>query len=370
MAVRKSSEVRSVQAAVVRRKDGPLRIEKLRIEHPRNDEVLVRTVATGVCHTDISMLHYWDEADGPQVLGHEGAGIVEEVGSKVKRFRPGDHVILSFQSCGICASCRSGRPTKCRIFYDLNFGFRRADGTNGFAASGVRGHFFGQSSFATHMLTTERNMVKVDRTLPLSLLAPLGCGIQAGAGAVMNQLKIRKKESMVVFGSGAVGLSAVMAGHMIGAAPVIAVDIRPSRLKLALELGATHFVDGRRSDIAAAIREIAPGGIDYSLETTGCSTIMQMAVDVLKKGGTAAYFTGDGGPDLAPPGRKVVSVIAGDSVPQKFIPRMIRWYKAGKFPFDRLIKFYNFRQINRAIKDSLLGTTIKPVLLFTCKKTG
>lgn len=366
MAGRDFSDIRVIRAAVVRQKDGPLNIEKLYMKGPQDDEALVRTVATGVCHTDISMLHHWDETDGPQVLGHEGAGIIEEVGRNVKSFRPGDHVILSFESCGVCAACKSGRPSQCRRFYELNFGLRRADGANGLAASGVSGHFFGQSSFATYMLATERNMVKISKALPLALLAPLGCGIQAGAGAVMNQLKIRKKESMAVFGAGAVGLAAVMAGRMTGAAPVIAVDIKTARLKLALELGATHIVDSRKSDVAAAIRKIAPDGVDYSLETTGRPSIMQLAVDMLKKGGTAAYFTG-GFPDRVPRGRKAVSVIAGDAVPQKFIPRMIRWYKAGKFPFDRMIQFYDFRQINRAVKDSLQGKTVKPVLLFDGK---
>jgi len=366
MAGKDVTTLRVIRAAVVRRQNGPLKIEKLFMKGPRDDEALVRTVATGVCHTDISMIHSWDESDGPQVLGHEGAGIIEEVGNRVMSFRPGDHVILSFQSCGTCPGCKAGRPAQCRKFYELNFGLRRADGTSALAASGVSGHFFGQSSFATHMLATERNMVKISRTLPLALLAPLGCGIQAGAGAVINQLKVRKDESMAVFGSGAVGLSAVMAGRLTGAAPIIAVDIKPSRLKLALELGATHVIDGRKSDVAAALRKIAPDGVDYSLETSGHPEIMQLAVNVLKNGGTAADFTG-GAPDFIPRGRTVVSVIAGDAVPQKFIPRMIRWYQAGKFPFDRLIRFYDFRQINRAIEDSLQGKTIKPVLLFSGK---
>ena len=363
MADKDFSKVRVIRAAVVRQKDGPLKIEKLYMKGPRDDEVLVRTVATGVCHTDISMVHHWEETDGPLVLGHEGAGIIEEVGCNVKSFRPGDHVILSFQSCGKCAGCKSGRPTKCRRFYELNFGFRRADGTNSLAASGVSGHFFGQSSFATHMLATERNMIRISKTLPLVLLAPLGCGIQTGASTVMNQLKIRKKESMAVFGSGAVGLSAIMAGRVAGAAPVIAIDIRPSRLKLALELGATHVIDSRKADVAPAIRKIAPDGVDYTLETSGHPPMMRLAVDVLKRGGTAAYFTGDGVPDFVPRGVKGVSVIGGDAVPKTFIPRMIRLYQAGKFPFDRLIAYYHFKQINRAMKDSLRGTSVKPVLL-------
>ena len=203
------------------------------MEGPQDTEVLIRTVASGVCHTDISMVHHWEKADGPQVLGHEGAGIVELTGKKVKAVRPGDHVVLSYQSCGTCRACKSGRPTKCRRFYELNFGFQRPDGSNALEHSGVRGHFFGQSSFSSHILATERNIVKVSKKLPLKILAPLGCGIQTGAGTVMNMLHVRKGESIAIFGTGAVGLAAVMAAHIVGANPIIGVDIMPSRLKLA-----------------------------------------------------------------------------------------------------------------------------------------
>ncbi len=126
----KNMTPRNIRAAVLRKKDGPLKIEKLSMEGPQDTEVLIRTVASGVCHTDISMVHHWEEADGPQVLGHEGAGIVELTGKKVKAVRPGDHVVLSYQSCGTCRGCKNGRPTKCRRFYELNFGFQRQDGSN------------------------------------------------------------------------------------------------------------------------------------------------------------------------------------------------------------------------------------------------
>lgn len=355
-------KVRNIRAAVLRQQDGPVKIETLRMEGPRDDEALVRIVASGVCHTDISMAHHWEPADGPVVLGHEGAGVVEEVGGKIKSVRPGDHVILSYQSCGVCRSCRGRRPSGCSRFYELNFGFQRPDGTNALAPDGVRGHFFGQSSFASHVLATDRNMVRVSKRLSLQEAAPLGCGIQAGAGTIVNQLAVRHKESVVIFGAGAVGLSAVMAARIVKADPIIAVDILSKRLKLAKELGATAVVNARRSDVLTSVGRLVPEGMDYALETTGHPVMMRAAAHVTSRRGTTAYFTGDGIPDFVPKGKKAVAVIAGDSVPQDFIPRMIQWHRSGKFPFDRLIRFYDFKDIQRAIKDSLTGKTIKPVL--------
>jgi len=361
---------KKIRAAVVRRKDGPLKIEELEMEGPRDSEALVRIVACGVCHTDISMVHHWEASDGPLVLGHEGAGVVEMTGKKVKGVRPGDHVVLSYQSCGKCPPCRSGRPARCRRFYELNFGFQRPDGSNALEPSGVRGHFMGQSSFASHVLATERNMVKVPRKLPLKFLAPLGCGLQTGAGTILNMLRVRRGESVAVFGAGAVGLAAVMAARVAGAHPIIAVDIRPSRLALALELGATHVVNSRKTDVASWMRKIVAVGAGYVLETTGNPQMLPLAPELTARGGTAAFFTGDGIPDFVPKGVKAVHVIEGDSVPQIFIPRLIKLYRSGRFPYDRLLEYYDFKNINRAMRDSLAGKTVKPVLLMESGESG
>jgi aryl-alcohol dehydrogenase len=361
---------REIRAAVLRKQDGPLKIETLLMEGPQDSEALIRTVASGVCHTDISMVHHWETADGPLVLGHEGAGIVELTGRKVKTVRPGDHVVLSYQSCGTCRQCKSGRPTKCSRFYELNFGFHRPDGSNALEQSGVGGHFLGQSAFSSHILATDRNMVKVSKKLPLSMLAPLGCGMQTGAGTVMNMLHVGKGESIAIFGTGAVGLAAVMAARIVGAAPIIGVDIALSRLKLALELGATHVINGRETEVAAGMKRIVADGVNYVLETTGNSQLLHLAPEVTKKGGTAAFFTGDGVPDFVPKGIKAVQVVEGDSVPQIFIPKLIKLYQSGRFPFDRLLKFYDFKDINRAMQDSLSGKTIKPVLCMDHEKHG
>jgi aryl-alcohol dehydrogenase len=354
--------VHKIQAAVLRTKGGPLKIEPLELEGPRYDEVLVRLVATGICHTDIDMCDDWDGAADPVVLGHEGAGVVEQVGKTVKGVRRGDRVVLSYQSCGRCRHCRSGHPPDCEHFYEANFGFRRLDGSNALHRSGVRGHFFGQSSFATHALATARNLVKIPKNLRLEVLAPLGCGLQTGAGTVMNSLKVPSRASIAIFGTGAVGLAAVMAARIVGADPIIGVDINPVRRGLALELGATHAIDNRHEAVASRIAAITGGGVDYVLEITGDSTMYQLAAEVLSPRGTVALLTGGSGTGSLPGGRKTLEIIQGDAVPQLFIPKLISLYRAGQFPFDRLVKFYAFSEINQAIADAKRGETVKPVL--------
>jgi len=355
-------EVYRIKAAVLRKRGGPLQIESLEMEGPRDDEVLVRLVASGICRTDIDFCDHWFETGDAVVLGHEGAGVVEQVGKSVQGVKRGDHVVLSYQSCGSCRHCLSGHPTACEHFYEANFGCERLDGSNALQRNGVRGHFFGQSSFATHTLATERNIVKVAGDLPLELLAPLGCGLQTGAGTVLNSLAVAEGASIAIFGTGAVGLAAVMAARIGGAAPIIGVDIIPARLELALELGATHTIDSRHDDTADRIAHITGSGVDYVVETTGSSEMHRLAIDVLNPHGRAALLTGESGTDALPEGRKTIGIIQGDAVPQIFIPKLIGLYRAGKFPFDRLVRFYDFNDINQAIADARHGNTIKPVL--------
>ncbi|PKN65205.1 MAG: alcohol dehydrogenase [Deltaproteobacteria bacterium HGW-Deltaproteobacteria-15] len=356
------SEFLQIRAAVLRKRGGPLKIESLQMEGPREDEVLVRVAASGICRTDIEFVDDWDESEAPVVLGHEGAGVVEAVGKKVKKIRAGDHVVLSCQSCGRCGPCRSGRPTACTRFWEANFGFARLDGSNALERSGVRGHFFGQSSFATHALATERNLVKVAADLPLEVLAPLGCGVQTGAGTVMNSLKVTAGSSIAIFGTGSVGLAAVMAARIVGADPVIAVDVKRKRLELALEFGATHNILNRRANIPSRIAKMTGGGVDYVLEITGSPEMYQVAVEILNPHGIVATFAGGSATGALPGGRKEISIIQGDAVPQRFIPELIKLYREGRFPFDRLVKFYDFAAINRAMADSRKGRTVKPVL--------
>ncbi|MFD7550534.1 NAD(P)-dependent alcohol dehydrogenase [Streptomyces sp. NPDC059578] len=365
-----------VKAAVVREKGGPFVFEDLALDTDlRPDEVLVRVVATGVCQTDV---HVRDQAlpvPLPAVLGHEGAGVVERVGDGVTSVAAGDHVVMSYQSCGRCTPCLSGNPAYCAVSFPANFGGSRLDGTNalhrGPDTSGeeVHGHFFGQSSFATRSLATERNVVKVPDDIPLDLLAPLGCGLQTGAGAVLNSLAVPAGASVVVIGTGTVGLAAVMAARIAGAAPIIAVDIVPERLDLARELGATHAVHAKEEDTAARIAEITDGGADYVLEITARPEMLTLAVDALAPLGTAALIGGAPAGAHAPVnmnallgGRTVRGIAQGDSIPQLFVPQLIDLYRAGRFPFDRLITHYGFDEINEAVSDTRTGAAIKPVL--------
>ena len=357
------TQVHKVRSAVLRKKGGPLKIESLELEGPREDEILVRIVASGICRTDIDMFEDWGSADFPVVLGHEGAGVVEQIGKGVKGVSRGDHVVLSYQSCGRCRHCRRGRPTHCERFWELNFGFQRLDGSNAMTRSGVRGHFFGQSSFATHALATKRNLVKVAKDLPLEMLAPLGCGMQTGAGTVMTSLRVSKGSSIALFGTGAVGLAAFMAARIVGANPIIGVDKEPRRLEVAKELGATHVIDSRHGDVVLGIKGITGRGVEYVVDTTGNWRMCQLATIVLNPNGTVALLAGGCGSDSLPEGRKTLGIIQGDAVPQRFIPKLIELFQKGLFPFDRLVTFYDFDRINMAIAEATRGDTIKPVLL-------
>ena len=249
------------------------------------------------------------------------------------------------------------------------------DGTNALSKENIsgkeviHGHFFGQSSFATYALATEQNVVKVPKDVPLELLGPLGCGLQTGAGAILNSLKVPPGSSVVVLGAGTVGLAAIMAARIAGAGSIIAVDVSQQRLQLALELGATHTINGKQEDTAKRIREITVTGADYVLEITGLPQMLRMAVNVLAPLGTAALIGGSPAGTEAPinmtsllGGRTLRGIAQGDSIPQIFIPKLIDYYKSGKFPFDRLVRYYDFKEINLALEDMASAKVIKPVL--------
>lgn len=365
------------QALVVERRGGNFRLMDVDLDDPRPDEVLVRIVACGLCHTDLAGRDGLLGLRFPMVLGHEGAGIVERVGNAVTRVGPGDPVLLSFASCGECTQCLRGHPARCVSMDDLNFGDgTRPDGSNTLwtpDGKPVGGSFFGQSSLARHALVRDRNVVPV--AVPsenaLAGLAPLGCGLQAGAGTVLNELQPRAGESLAVFGAGSVGFAALMAGRLAGASPVVAIDIVPARLELALELGATHVIDARSEDVAERLKAIA-GAFDHSLETTGKSRLEDLAVACLGPRGKASLLavssdTADDErvvPRGAGPEQAVFYSVAGDSDPQVFIPFLIERHREGRFPFDRLSREYPAGEIDLAVEDSLAGITIKPVIRF------
>jgi aryl-alcohol dehydrogenase len=359
-----------VQAAVVEEKGGPFRMRTVNVEAPRHDEVLVRIVATGVCQTDEHMRNQDFPIPLPVILGHEGAGIVESVGSAVSDLAPGDHVALTFPSCGLCGPCRSGAPANCTHGVQLCFGCSRRDGSNAYSDSGVHGHFFGQSSFAQFALALERNTVRIAKDMPLELAGPLGCGLQTGAGAVLNSLRVNAGESLAVFGTGAVGLAAVMAANIVGAATIVAVDVNESRLALAAELGATHTINPKTDNLADQLRKIRHDGFDYVLEITARPQMLTLAVELTAPRGVAALVGGapagttssiDMNTLLA--GRVVRGILQGDSIPQIFIPKLVDLYRSGRFPIDRLVRTYEFANINQAFADAAQGTVIKPVLM-------
>jgi aryl-alcohol dehydrogenase len=360
-------------AAVVERKGAPFELRTIRTEPIAAHEVLVRVVATGVCQTDAHSRDQHLPVPLPAVLGHEGAGIVAQTGTAVTGIAVGDHVAMSFPSCGNCRPCRKGAPANCVRGFELSFGCVRADGTNGydFKGSGLHGHFFGQSSFGTYARATERNLVKIDADMPLELAGPLGCGVQTGAGAVLNSLAVRPGSSVLIIGAGAVGLSAVMAAVIAGAAPIIAVDITADRLQLARNLGATHTINSRTEDLAARVREIAPGGVDYAIEITAIPQMLALAVELLAPMGTAALVGGAPAGATAPidmnsllnGGRRVRGIAQGDSVPQVFIPQLIDYWRSGRLPLESLVRTYDLADINQAFKDAASGATVKPVLL-------
>jgi len=361
------------RAALVRQCGGPFALEEVEIDDPRADELLVRIVACGICHTDIAARDGLFATEFPAVFGHEGAGIVEMAGSEVAGIHAGDKVALSFSSCGECSNCAKGHPAHCAAFDELNFGNGRADGTPTIwtpKGEPVGGCFFGQSSLARHALTRERNVIPVEAADEdeLALFAPLGCGIQAGAGTVLNELRPQPNESLVVFETGTVGLAAVMAARLVGAAPIVAVDIVASRLELARELGATFVIHGTKEDVGARLREIA-GGVDHAVETTGLSRSIDKAIRSLGPRGNVSLLgvsagDADASPAASGPRQRVFYSIAGDSDPQRFIPFLIRCHREGKFPFDRLIREYPASEVNKAVEDSLAGVAVKPVLRF------
>ncbi len=361
-----------ITAAVFR--DATLKpsFETLDLTGPGPGEVLVRMVATGVCHTDAKAAGPESMSPRPVVLGHEGAGVVEAVGQGVTKVAPGDHVVMTFGSCGRCRSCEEAEPAYCHHALPLSFGCKRSDGSSYLRAadgSQVFGDFFQQSSFATHSIGRERNVVKVRKDAPLELLGPLGCGVQTGAGAVLNDLRVKPGRTLAIFGVGALGLSAVMAARLAGAGRIIAIDRHKGRLDLARELGAHDVILGGAEPLPAQIKAILPIGVDYAIDTTGVLTVMRAAIDSLAPRGECGFVTSpwDGSELSISPrhlllGRKVRGIIEGNSNPDVFIPQLVDWFMDGRFPFDRLVKFYAFNELEKAFYDSETGLTVKPVL--------
>ena len=363
----------NVQAAVAREGRAQFSIEELELTDPGPDDILVRIAGVGLCHTDVKALAGGMRVPKPVVLGHEGAGLVEQTGARVSKIKPGDHVVLTYDSCGACLSCAGGNPAYCEQTGALNFRDAREQDP-GFFRNGserIHGHFFGQSSFANYAIAPERSAIVVRKDAPLEILGVLGCGVQTGAGAILNSLAARPGETVAIFGVGPVGLSAVMAAVACGCKEIVAVDVFESRLELAKQLGATHSVLVRPKNSAAAeIRRLVPGGVNCVLDTTGHAGSYKEALASLATKGRFGFVTLPAEPfepDLGAVmlgGLSIRGIVQGDSVPDTFIPRLIDLYIAERFPFDRLITKYPFVQINQAIEDQRSGKVVKPVFTF------
>ncbi|MFC8626871.1 NAD(P)-dependent alcohol dehydrogenase [Streptomyces anulatus] len=357
-------------AAVLRGYEDPFAVEEVILNAgPADGEILVRIAGCGLCRTDLAVRRSAGRSPLPAVLGHEGAGVVVESGGPDTGLGPGDHVVLSFDSCGRCRSCLGGAPAYCDRFAALNlFGGRTENAarfTDG-AGEALAPRWFGQSSFAEYAMVPARNAVPVDASLPLELLGPLGCGFLTGAGAVLHSFAVGPGDTVAVFGAGAVGLAAVMAATAAGAL-VVAVDRHPERLARAERFHAVPL-DAATADLPGRIQRLTGGGAQYALDTTGSARLINDALRSLRPTGhlglvarlrTALPLE----PGTLDRGRKISHICEGDAVPALLIPRLTGLWQAGRFPFDQLIRTYPLADINEAERDCDAGRVVKPVLI-------
>ena len=360
-------------AAVFEKLFTPFGVTEVEIDEPGPGEVLVRIVASGVCHTDALARDGDMPFPAPGVLGHEGAGIVASVGPGVSNVAVGDKVVIGWPWCGTCRNCLEGQPRYCLSLGPLVVSGARTDGSTALRrldGSPLHSHFFGQSSFATYSVCAANALVPVPADAPVEILGPLACGISTGAGAVLNALRPGVGSSIVVYGAGAVGLSAVMAARLTGATTIIAVDRLASRLTLARELGATETIDVSGGlDPVAAVHEICGGPADFSMDCAGVVAVLQQAAASVGMRGTVALiggapaggsFTLEHQPTLW--GKRVVGILGGEGRSASLISSLITLNKQGRFPYDRLITSFPLESVNDALAASHAGDVIKPVL--------
>ena len=358
--------------AIVEKKGQDFALAEVELDAPRADEVLVRIVATGLCHTDIHLRGFLPEEMFPNVFGHEGSGVVEEVGADVTGIDVGDHVVLSFRSCGACANCTAGLVGYCESSLMLNYMGMRMDGSTTYSRDGatVFGSFFGQSSLSAHAIAYADNCVVVDKSVDLTKVAPYGCSFQTGAGTVLNVLEPGPDDSLVVFGVGAVGLAALAAGQHLGVGTTVAVDPLPGRREAAARYGAVGLDPTGEDSVVDKVRALTAGGATYAIDTTAISDVVTQAQQSLRVRGTlialglgAEEYTIDA-IDLLQNGKVIKASIEGDSDPQEMVPRLIAMNAAGDFDVDHLITTYPFAEINTAVADVLAGKVVKPVLIW------
>lgn len=366
-----------IQAAVMQHADGvvtrrKITIEEVELEGPRPDEVLIRITSCGVCGTDKMFLHGMMPYPTPGVLGHEGAGIVEEIGRDVTTIAVGDRVMIGIPYCGRCRSCRRGEQRYCEMGPVLAFSGLRPDGSTSmsrFDGQKLSGRFFQQSSWATHTVALERQLAKVPDGLDLDLCGPYGCSISSGAGAVLNELRPEPGSSIAVFGAGNVGLAAIMAARLTGAVRIVAIDEVQSRLELARELGATDTILHGPQTVPE-LKAMFGEHLDYSVEATDGSNLVAEAVTALGIRGTCAMVGGAkptaaikiSHPDVLMHGKRLIGVMGGGGQTPDFLVSLMELQRDGRFPVQKLVKFYEFADVNQAIDDSDAGSTVKPIL--------
>ena len=359
-----------MKAAIFHGPNQPLTIESVDIDKPQSREVIVRTVASGVCHSDLHFVDGLYPFAAPAILGHEAAGIVEAVGDQVDYVKPGDHVICCLSVfCGHCDKCISGRPNLCR-----NPELRRGPeeppklSWNGSPVA----QFANLGSYAEYMNVHEHAVVKVRQDMPLDAAALIGCGVTTGVGAVLNTARIEAGSSVAVFGCGGVGLAAIQGARIGGARMIIAVDTVESKLATAKELGATHVVDASSHDPVQAIQEISGGGVEYSFEAIGLKKAAEQAYDCLDRGGTATVI------GMIPVGQKVEidgpsllseKKLQGSSMGsnrfRKDMPRYVDLYMQGRLKLDEMItRKGKLEDVNEAFRAMKAGEVARTVLMF------
>lgn len=365
-----------IKAAIKPSAEAPFEIDRVTLEEIKPDEILVNIKAVGICHTDLIFAGGFEEGFKlPGVVGHEGAGIVEAVGSSVVGIETGDHVVLTMRSCGQCPSCKVEKPSYCFTMREHNMTGARPDAKGPISWKGetISSSFFGQSSFATKAISYESNTVVIPKDIPFHLAAPLGCGVQTGMGATLRSFTIKPSHTVLISGGGAVGMAAILGAKKRGCKTIILSEPNESRRNLALELGATHVINPQEnSDLAERVRDISAAGADIVLECTGIPAAVNAAVLTLAPQGKIG-FIGVSPPDMPMPGIFMMAlslghtykgIMMGDSDLGDFIQKLTLMWKAGELPLDKLVKTYPFEDINRAIEDSHSGKVIKPVLIF------
>jgi S-(hydroxymethyl)glutathione dehydrogenase/alcohol dehydrogenase len=364
----------SIRAAVLREFGQPLVVEELELDPPRGGELLVRMAASGVCHSDLHVAQGIHPTALPVVLGHEGAGVVEEVGAGVVGLAPGDQVLLTWLPyCGHCRQCARGWPNRCEntAWYDSTM----EDGTCRFHRPGPGGqpvHHYNTSSFAERSVVPARTAVKVDADLPLGELALMGCAVMTGVGAALNTANVRPGDTVAVVGCGGVGLNVVQGARIAGAVAIVAVDVVDGKLELARELGATAVVNAGEKDPVQAVRELVPGGVDHAFEALGRAETIETALALTGRGGQAVLI------GMAPPHARVgLDALTmtleercvrgswyGSCVPLRDIPLLVELYRGGQLRLEPLITTCTLDDVNDAFGRMEAGETARSVIVY------